>query len=315
VSPRKGPPTAFRSFERAPKKPPPAGGIKMKKGGTTWWGERWIAALTQVLRGDEGRLSRGRTYARAGRVHDLVIENGQVRAHVTGTRAEPYLITIALTQLPPEAWEQAIAGMAARAQFAAELLAGRMPENISEAFGAGGGLFPGKRTELSTRCTCPDWGDPCKHVAAAHYILGEALDRDPFLLFELRGRTREQVLEALRRARSGAATASLAAEVEVASIELPRLADAEYEGPPLPLADFHYAFDAPALPGAMLRQLGAPAAWSAESSPAELLAPVLHAASERARQVALAEPPAREEAPAADRPPSKPTRARKPRAR
>src|SRR6185503_13205308 len=55
-----------------------------------------------------------------------------------------------------------------------------------------------------TSCSCPDWGDPCKHVAATHYVLGEALDRDPFLLFELRGRTKRQVMDALRAARSGA---------------------------------------------------------------------------------------------------------------
>jgi uncharacterized Zn finger protein len=312
VSPRKR--VDFRSFERAPKKPPPEGGIKLKKGGTTWWGERWIAALTQVLSGDAGRLSRGRTYARAGRVHDLVIENGRVEAHVTGTRAEPYVISIALAQLPPEVWDRAIAGMAARAQFSAELLAGRMPENIEEVFGEGSGLFPGRRSELSTRCSCPDWGDPCKHVAAAHYILGEALDRDPFLLFELRGRSRARVLEALRVARSGDASAGAASETAVATVELPGLAPSDYEGAPLPLAEFHYAFEAPATPGAMLRQLGAPAAWSAERSPAELLAPLLHAASERAREVALAEPPPRESEPAST-PPEKAKRPHKPRTR
>jgi uncharacterized Zn finger protein len=297
MSPRKRRSGHFGSFERAPKKPPPEGGIKLKKSGTTWWGERWIAALTQVLSGDEGRLARGRTYARAGRVHDLVVENGQVRAHVTGTRADPYLITIKLNQLPPEAWHRAITRMAARAEFSAELLSGRMPERIGEAFEEHGGLFPQKRAELSTSCSCPDWGHPCKHVAAAHYILGEALDRDPFLLFELRGRSRERVLEALRLARSGEATKA-AAPAELATVELPKLAPSDYDGPPLPLAQFHYSFDAPATPAAVLRQLGAPATWSAPSSPAELLAPVLHAASERARQVALAEPPAREAVPA-----------------
>jgi uncharacterized Zn finger protein len=311
-------PPDFRSFERGPRKPPPADGIRMKKGGTTWWGERWITALTQLLRGDAGRLARGRTYARAGRVHDLVLENGQVRAYVTGTRTEPYEVTIALGQLSPEAWERAIGAMAARAQFAAELLAGRMPEHIGEAFTGGASLFPAARAELTTRCTCPDWGDPCKHVAAAHYILGEALDRDPFLLFELRGRGKEQVLEALRIARSGsggAAQHESAPPREVASVELPGLSASEYEGPPLPLADFHFAFDAPGTHAAVLRQLGKPAAWSAESSPAELLAPVLHAASERARQVALAEPPVREDKPASATPPDEPKRRRKPRTR
>jgi uncharacterized Zn finger protein len=80
-----------------------------------------------------------------------------------------------------------------------------MPQAIDEVFVAAGvSLFPKQRADLETSCSCPDWGDPCKHVAATHYVLGEALDRDPFLLFELRGRTKDQVLDALRAARGGA---------------------------------------------------------------------------------------------------------------
>src|SRR5690606_30912500 len=95
--------------------------------------------------------------------------------------------------------------MAERSRFAAELLAGEMPQEIDAAFAAhAASLFPTKAGDLVTACTCPDWANPCKHVAATHYVLGEALDRDPFLLFELRGRTKREVLDALRTARSGA---------------------------------------------------------------------------------------------------------------
>src|SRR5204863_9476994 len=106
------------------------------------------------------------------------------------------------------------AQMAARAQFAAELLDGRMPEQIDEVFRACEvSLFPETRDDCVTDCSCPDWGDPCKHVAATHYVLGEALDRDPFLLFELRGKAKGQVLAGIRAARaatSGDTVATLA---------------------------------------------------------------------------------------------------------
>src|SRR5690349_5479182 len=155
----------FRTAE--PKKPPPEHGIRIKKAGTTWWGQRWIEALEQVLKGDAGRLSRGKTYARAGRTHDLVVHAGAVTADVTGSRATPYRVRIELTQLSEEAWQSAVSAMAAKAQFSAELLAGQMPAEIDEAFRvAGVSLFPKERTDLKTSCSCPDWGDPCKHVAA-----------------------------------------------------------------------------------------------------------------------------------------------------
>jgi uncharacterized Zn finger protein len=93
-------------YQSPPKRPPPAHGIKMKKSGTTWWGQRWIEALEIVLRGDSARLARGRTYARAGRTHDLVVKGGEVAAKVTGSRPTPYKVTIKLTQLSDAAWKK-----------------------------------------------------------------------------------------------------------------------------------------------------------------------------------------------------------------
>ena len=181
----------FRRFRSEPKRPPPEHGIRMKKAGTTWWGQRWIEALERALGADARRLGRGRSYARAGRTHDLVVRGGTVTAQVTGSRPTPYDVRIELSQLGDEQWRAAIVGMAAKAQFAAELLGGQMPLAIDEVFqSASASLFPAQRADLVTSCSCPDWGDPCKHVAATHYVLGEALDRDPFLLFELRGKTR-----------------------------------------------------------------------------------------------------------------------------
>ncbi len=287
-------------YQPAPKKPPPERGIRLQKAGTTWWGQRWIEALENVLRGDARRLARGRTYARAGRTHDLVVKGGTVTAKVTGSRPTPYRITITLAQLGEPAWTKAIAAMASKAQFSAELLAGQMPHVIDEAFAeAGTSLFPKQRSDLRTSCTCPDWGDPCKHVAATHYVLGEALDRDPFLLFELRGKTKEHVLEALRAARGGASAATTkkstanttgAAATEVPTVKLGKLATTDYDRPREALPALHFTFDEPVAHGAVLRQLGAPAAWASDSSPADLLAPLVRAAADTARKIALAEP-------------------------
>jgi uncharacterized Zn finger protein len=307
----------------ATKLPPPEHGLKMRKAGTTWWGLRWIEALERVLSGDAGRLTRGKTYARAGRTHDLSVHAGTISAKVTGTRRTPYDVVIALSQLTDEVWERAVASMAERAQFAAELLAGRMPEPIDDVFrAAGASLFPVARSELSTTCSCPDWGDPCKHVAATHYVLGEALDADPFLLFELRGRDKARVLAGIRAARAGAAppvdgggrrpgpvvgaepgNAFLGA---VPTVSLGSVAADEYDRPRAALPAIDFSFDRPDTHAALLRQLGAPAAWRAEASPAELLAPLVRRAADAARRIALGEV-----APEADERPAPTPRARK----
>ena len=280
-------------YESRPKRPPPARGIKMKKAGATWWGQRWLEALERLPGGYSNRLSRGRSYARAGRTHDLVVKAGEVTARVTGSRPTPYKVSLRLTKLEDATWDKAIGAMAAQAHFSAELLAGEMPKGIDEAFQvAGASLFPEREADLHTDCTCPDWANPCKHVAATHYVLGEALDKEPFLLFELRGRTRDEVLAALRAARGGTTPGARGkapgqVDREVPSVRVGELPAGAYEAwretpPPL-----HLRLERPEVPGVLLRQLGTPPGWTEGTSPAELLGPLIRAASERALRLAL----------------------------
>lgn len=309
-----------------PKRPPPKRGIRVKKAGATWWGRRWIEALEAMSSGYSSRLARGRSYARAGRAHDLAIAAGKVTAKVTGSR-EPYDVRIELAPLGPAAWSRAIAAMAAQARFTADLLAGRMPDDIDDVFRqAGRSLFPVKVSDLRTNCNCPDWANPCKHVAAVHFVLGEAFDRDPFLLFELRGRSRNEVLETLRAARtdgtagscaknaaaarpaganprrhgkqSGASQAGGATDPvagpAVATVSLGRVKATDYDSRPEPLPSIRFSFDAPPASGALLRQLGAPSGWNAAHTPADRLGPLVRAAAETARRLALGSPDGRD---------------------
>lgn len=284
-------------YPKAPKRPPPKHGIRVKRIGATWWGQRWIEALERLSRDYLNRMGRGRTYARAGRVHDLeVAANGRVTAFVTGSAPEPYEVTLSVVPLSNHAWKRAIGEMATQALFAAELLAARMPKDIDAVFRAGGSsLFPLKTQEIETDCSCPDWANPCKHVAAVHYVLGEALDRDPFLLFELRGRRRDQVLEALRVLRSDAEPSDGAGATSVAEskfdnvpfVSLAGMRPEDYERAPARLAPLHLCIEPPAVPAAVLRALGAPPGWTIEQSPVDLLAPLYRAAGELARELAL----------------------------
>jgi uncharacterized Zn finger protein len=169
-----------------------------------WWADQWIRALERLM--DSGRLSRGRTYARKGQVLSIEEKGDGIEARVQGSRRTPYRVTIQLTPLTDDQWALVVEALAEQALFAAQLLSGEMPTDIEEAFKiAGVSLFPEKHGDLVTNCSCPDWANPCKHVAATHYILGERFDEDPFLLFRLRGRSQEQILGALRESRAGEA--------------------------------------------------------------------------------------------------------------
>ena len=165
--------------------------------GTTWWGRLWIRALELLGDDYENRLPRGKKYAEEGAVSHFTVHPGQIEARVHGRKT--YNVTLGLPALTPGQWEKAIGRIALESRFVASLLAGEMPQGLDETFReAGASLYPRVPKELQTHCDCPDWANPCKHVAAVCYIMAEALDRDPWLLFDLRGMTREDVLSALQ---------------------------------------------------------------------------------------------------------------------
>jgi uncharacterized Zn finger protein len=176
------------------------GGIKAqsRRGAfaTSWWGQRWIKVLEGFNIGE--RLNRGRTYARKGQVIGIEIEKGRVLAAVQGSRSHPYEVEVRFRPLSRAQWLRIAAALAERFISLARLLSGEMPEDIENVFeSAKVSLFPHRLRDLETDCTCPDWSNPCKHTAAVFYLLAEEFDRDPFLLFKLRGLAREELFELL----------------------------------------------------------------------------------------------------------------------
>ncbi|MDQ3811541.1 MAG: SWIM zinc finger family protein [Chloroflexota bacterium] len=196
----------------------PSHGIKAhtRRGsfGKSWWASHWIAALEQLV--NPGRLARGRTYARAGQVVSLDAGREGVEAVVQGSRPTPYEVRVRFRRLSDHEWERVIDAMSAEALYAARLLSGEMPEEIEDVFAAAGtSLFPRVEQDMQTSCSCPDWANPCKHIAAVHYLLGERFDDDPFLMFLLRGRSQEEIISELRARRTHAAAVEVAAEGEL----------------------------------------------------------------------------------------------------
>jgi uncharacterized Zn finger protein len=169
--------------------------------GESWWSKRFLAVLESFEMAS--RLTRGRSYARAGQVLSLDIGPGAVASRVQGSRPVPYTVDIKLHAYDHPTWTRIEQAMASQALFLARLLAGEMPTQIEEAFAAADApLFPTRSSDLAMSCSCPDWGMPCKHIAATFYLLAEAFDADPFQILHWRGRDRETLLTNLRALRS-----------------------------------------------------------------------------------------------------------------
>jgi uncharacterized Zn finger protein len=178
------------------------GGIKAqsKRGtfGESWWASQWIGVLESFNIG--ARLGRGRSYARRGQVLSIEIDKGKVHAKVQGSRPKPYDVKLQVKTLSASDWRKLAKVLSRQAIFSSKLLMGEMPQDIEKAFKkAGLFLFPEKLKDLKTACSCPDWSNPCKHIAAVYYLLAEEFDRDPFLIFKLRGINREDLVAMLSR--------------------------------------------------------------------------------------------------------------------
>jgi uncharacterized Zn finger protein len=166
-----------------------------------WWSQRWLELLDSYR--FKKRLERGRNYARQGNVLSIDFQGAKVLARVQGSEAEPYKVSLSLDSFNEEQWNYIVETMSQKAIFAAKLLAGEMPQNIEEVFTSNGlSLFPFTLADVHSRCSCPDQANPCKHIAAVYYQLGDRFSEDPFVLFQLRGRTKEQIISDLRQLRS-----------------------------------------------------------------------------------------------------------------
>lgn len=165
-----------------------------------WWTQQWLDLINTYR--FKKRLERGWQYAREGKVLSIKFPNQEVIALVQGTDPKPYQVSLGLDTLSDEDWDYVIENMSQRAIFSAKLLAGEMPHNIEDVFAAAGKtLFPLSLSDIRSRCSCPDPKNPCKHISAVYYLLGDRFSEDPFVLFQLRGRTKEQILTALRQRR------------------------------------------------------------------------------------------------------------------
>jgi uncharacterized Zn finger protein len=238
------------------------GGIRsqLTHGGSrrVWWIRRWTEVIERFRLG--ARLGRGRNYAVSGQVSELDITAGKIEAHVQGTNKEPYVSTIRFRAVEGEAKEALIRAVRRRPMLAARLLVSDLPFEMEGLFReAGCPLFPQHENDLASRCSCPDYANPCKHLAAVYYLFGEAIAKDPMLLLELRGVSRAELVGA--EAEDAAPTVERRMlDAECAEENTPCAAEGFYGTPQPPFGDFGTAVKT-LTPAPLIYRLGALPFW------------------------------------------------------
>ena len=165
-----------------------------------WWVEQWMELINSYR--FKKRLERAWSYARAGNVTSIRFEGRRIHARVQGTESQPYKVKLWLDVLDEDDWQYVLEALTGKASWSAQLLAGVMPMDIENAFAISGRrLFPFKLEDVRSECSCPDKANPCKHISAIYYLMGDRFKEDPFVLFQLRGRSKEQLLSDLTKKR------------------------------------------------------------------------------------------------------------------
>ncbi|UFH55351.1 DEAD/DEAH box helicase [Spirosoma sp. KNUC1025] len=154
--------------------------------GKTWWGQQWLNALTSIDMAN--RLPRGKTYANKGAVHSLTISNNQISASVRGSAPRPYKIRLSVPLFTEQEKDWLLTEIRENPATLAQLLNRQLPPEIIEfAKRRTIQLFPESFHDLAMGCSCPDHAVPCKHLAAVIYVIANEIDRNPFLVFQLKG--------------------------------------------------------------------------------------------------------------------------------
>lgn len=251
----------------------------------TWWAKKWAEAFQ--AQPPEPKV-RGRQRPRSAKLRNLDPVTGEATVEVSTSSVLPYEVRIAVTPISDEVWAGAVQRLAGRALFAAKLLAGDLPPETDDAFvAAGASLFPGPK-DVKVRCNCPSGSGGCRHGALAQRCIAEAIDRDPFLLFDLRGRPRAQVLTALGVSGPGTSPAPASAPADAPAEAAPEVVDpAMFRRVRGDLVSMHFHIAPPERERLLLTRLGDPPGWRGPPSFQDALGPAVTAAAGKAREIAM----------------------------
>ncbi|MSU63534.1 MAG: hypothetical protein EXS31_14245 [Pedosphaera sp.] len=241
--------------------------LATQKIATTFWGKAWCDNL-EAYSDYSNRLPRGRTYVRNGSVIDLQITTGKVVALVQGSSL--YKIAIEFSPLAPKRWKEFKTRSAGKVTNLLDLLQGRLSKEIlADITAQDAGLFPAPK-EIELDCSCPDWADMCKHVAAVLYGVGARLDEKPELFFTLRGVDMQELITAASASATTPIMAGTAGGTSLEGADLTEIFGVELEA-------------AEAVPSTVVKPVQAPASKSPrkETAPAKKVKPKTRAAKKK----------------------------------
>jgi uncharacterized Zn finger protein len=192
----------------------------------TWWGEEFVSALEGFI--DSGRLQRGKAYRSDHRILKFDIGGSTVTATVRGntnpyfgvTKEPKYKVSLKFTEISQANWKNIIKKISNNAGWLSKLMLNEIPKDIELAF-TDHSFLPNSFKDIKASCSCPDYANPCKHIAGVYFRIAGILDTNPMLLFPLRGIQADDLHNELKKTELGKAFSE--------HLSIPEDIDMEYE--------------------------------------------------------------------------------------
>lgn len=253
----------------------------------TWGAQRWLALLNKLGPESQSALRRARNIVRDNRILRAQARVGAIEIVSPGSYWMNATTRVKMKPISDPVWERIIEGLTAEATVAASLFAGELPPQIEDAFTeAGARLFPDSLADLKSSCDCREFDNPCRHVIALHIFFSSHLETNPFLIFLFRGRTEDEVTEALRARWAATNSRTSASDDDEAAddgAQAPLRQSRFFTAGPA-LDQFTITPEAPPTPMLLLQRLGSPPFANEHEDPAAILAPIYELATARALQ-------------------------------
>ncbi len=179
----------YYNYPKAALRPQAAPGKERKKFGETWWGKKWVENLSAYE--TDQRMARGRSYARADKVKKFKVDKGNITATVQGSSGN-YKVEITFKKHSEKNWNDIVKKIGETPLLLGKLLNNEMPTELEETTG-----FSFIPSSFTSECSCPDYANPCKHIAAVFYTLADEIDHDPMHLFLIQGMRKDELFSRL----------------------------------------------------------------------------------------------------------------------
>ena len=219
------------------------------------WVDKFLEPFENALLPEH--IEAGMTYVKKRRSSEFLISNGAASVRIQDAARKPIRARLSVPVIPQEHWKELLSPLSKDCEFLSLILSGELSDKFVEnAQVFHNSPFPKDSSDISLHCS--SGRSSSEALGVLYVLLGNALEKDPFNLFLIRGLSREELLFNIRESRGSFEQGEEQPEFSHVSYSqsksLEESVDSYWESGK-DIFEFEYSIVADELPAALLRRL------------------------------------------------------------